>query len=136
MDFIRRQPILGAVLGFVVGLIIGLPILGWGLLPVKWTNAGPQDLTETTRTAYIMAAADSYSSRLDVNRAKESFVIWPDAPQEICRLSQASTDPADQQRLVALAAAITDGVGCAQFAGQPIPVVGEEEGLRYFNFGE
>jgi hypothetical protein len=128
MDFIRRQPIVSAVLGFVLGLIIGLPILGWWLMPIKWTNAGPQDLTDTTRTAYIMAAADSYSSRLDVNRAKEAFAIWPEASQEICQLSQVATDPADQQRLVALAAAITDGVGCAQFAGQPIPTAGEEDG--------
>ena len=97
-------------------------------MPVKWTDAGPQDLTDTTRRAYILAVADSYSSRLDVNRAKEAFVIWSGAPQEICALARTELDPADQQRLTALAAAITDNVGCAQFDGQPIPAIEEGGG--------
>jgi len=124
MDFIRKQPIVGLILGFVVGLIVGLPILGWGLWPVQWTDGTPQDLGDATRRAYILAVSDSYSSRLDVQRAKDSFASWPEAAQEICQLAQTEPDLADQQRLLALAAAITDNVGCA---GQIVPAPGTTE---------
>jgi hypothetical protein len=121
MDFIRKQPIAGIVVGFLVGLIIGLPILGWGLWPVQWTDGAPQDLADTTRRAYVLAVADSYSSRLDVQRAKDAFVSWPGAAQEICQLAQTEPDLADQQRLLALAAAITDNLGCGQIGVVPVP---------------
>lgn len=120
MDFIRKQPIAGIVVGFLVGLIIGLPILGWGLWPVQWSDGAPQDLADTTRRAYVLAVADSYSSRLDVQRAKDAFVSWPGAAQEICLLAQTEPDPADQQRLLALAAAITDNLGCGQIGAVPV----------------
>ncbi|MCL4867481.1 MAG: hypothetical protein KJ063_00800 [Anaerolineae bacterium] len=133
MDFIRKQPILGMVLGFLVGLIIGLPILGWGLWPVQWTNAGPQDLTASTRRAYILAVADSYSSRRDDARVQEAFALWPEAPQEICRLALTEQDPADQQRLTFLAAVLSGNpTFCAQFAGQVPTTEGEGRGSTLF----
>ena len=49
MDKIREQlrnPIVAAAVGFVLGLIVGLPILGWGVWPVKWVDAEPQFLRD------------------------------------------------------------------------------------------
>jgi hypothetical protein len=127
MDFIRRQPILGAVLGVVLGLVVGL-LFAWVIWPADFKDAGPEHLRADFQRAYILTTADSYSSRLDVNQAKAAFSGWPGAAQAVCQLAQTEVDPADQQRLTALAAAITDGVGCAQFAGQPVPTVEEEDG--------
>ena len=42
MDKIKeliQRPLITGIVGLVVGLIIGLPILGWGLWPVKWKDA-------------------------------------------------------------------------------------------------
>ena len=47
MDAIREQfnkPIVAATVAFVVGLFLGLVVLGWGLMPVQWTDAAPADL--------------------------------------------------------------------------------------------
>ena len=38
-DQIKSRPLYAAITGFVIGLIIGLPVLGWGLCPVKWKAA-------------------------------------------------------------------------------------------------
>ena len=52
MDKIRQlvgKPLVAAAIGFLIGLIIGLPVLGWGLFPVTWTDAAPQDLRQDVK---------------------------------------------------------------------------------------
>lgn len=121
MDFIRKQPIIGLILGLVVGLFVGL-IFAWVIWPVEFVDAGPETLRADFQRTYILSAADSYSSRLDPVRVREAFSGWDGAVQTICSLAQTEVDPADQQRLSALAAAVTpDGTGCIPFAGQPVP---------------
>jgi type II secretory pathway pseudopilin PulG len=63
MDEIRTQmknPLVTCILGFIIGLIIGLPVLGWWLWPVEWTNATPQQLREDLKIDYLKMAIDSY----------------------------------------------------------------------------
>ncbi|NTV35760.1 MAG: hypothetical protein HGA53_02290, partial [Anaerolineaceae bacterium] len=45
-----KKPIIAAALGLLVGLIIGLPILGWGIWPVKWVDADAKNLREDLKT--------------------------------------------------------------------------------------
>lgn len=124
MDFIRKQPIVGLILGLVAGLIVGL-LFAWVIWPVDFVDAGPESLRADFQRAYILSVADSYSLRLDANRAREAFSGWNEATQTICSLAQTELDTADQQRLGALAAAITpDNTGCTPFAGQPLPTPG------------
>lgn len=54
------------VLGVVLGLLLGL-IIGWGLWPVKWTDATPAMLEQTIRDDYMRMAIDSYRANKNIN---------------------------------------------------------------------
>jgi hypothetical protein len=43
-----------------VGLFIGLVVLGWGLMPVQWTNADPSYLRADMQDDYLRMAVDSF----------------------------------------------------------------------------
>lgn len=83
MDKIReylRNPIITAVVGLVVGIIIGLPLLGWGVWPVKWKDAEPRLLRADLKTDYVCMMIDSYLVRQDPVAAKTRFdSLGPDA---------------------------------------------------------
>jgi hypothetical protein len=113
MDMLRRQPLILLVLGFILGFAIGLFVFGWGLTPVEYTGAGPQDMQGPFQEAYLRNLADYYAYSGDQARVTSSLSIWPEAPTKICEMAAASqnTDPADAARLTALAAVI-NGTGC------------------------
>lgn len=52
------KPIATLVIGFIVGVIIGLPVLGWGLFPVQWTNAAPNDLRQDLKQDWMRMSID------------------------------------------------------------------------------
>ena len=54
------------VLGVVLGLLLGL-IIGWGLWPVKWTDASPEVLRADLQEDYLRMAIDSYRSTKGLN---------------------------------------------------------------------
>ena len=73
MEKIRElinKPLVAAGLGFILGLIIGLPILGWWLTPVRWTDAGPQQLREDLQKDYMRMSIESYGINPDDAKAK------------------------------------------------------------------
>ena len=81
MEKIKEQlknPIVAAAAGFVLGLIIGLPILGWGLFPVKWTDAGPQQLREDLKNDYMRMAIESYGLNSDDAKASQRWEEFGD----------------------------------------------------------
>lgn len=59
--WIRKNVTKDVVFAFVLGVIVGLVVLGWGLWPVKWTNADPADLRASHREGYVQMIADSYA---------------------------------------------------------------------------
>jgi hypothetical protein len=76
MDWIKekiselaRHPLYAAIAGLVIGLIIGLPILGWGVFPVKWVDADPSYLRDDLKKQYVCMVIDSYSVNKDPNLA-------------------------------------------------------------------
>ena len=50
---LKENPLYTFIAGLVVGLIIGLPVLGWGLFPVKWTDADPSYLHQHHNTMQV-----------------------------------------------------------------------------------
>lgn len=54
------------IVGVVLGLLLGL-IVGWGLWPVKWTNATPEVLRADLQEDYMRMAIDSYRALKPVN---------------------------------------------------------------------
>jgi hypothetical protein len=62
---VRTVLILGVVLGLALGLIIG-----WGLWPVKWTNATPEVLrAPDLQDDYLRMVIESFSRTGDINAA-------------------------------------------------------------------
>lgn len=55
-----KNPLVTAITGLVVGLIIGLPVLGWGLWPVKWKDADASFLRQDLKAQYLCMIVDSY----------------------------------------------------------------------------
>lgn len=63
MDKIRelfKRPLYTGIIGLVIGLIIGLPVLGWGLLPVKWKDLDASTLRQDLKDQYLCMVVDSY----------------------------------------------------------------------------
>ncbi len=81
LDLLKR-PIIAGAAGFLLGLIIGLPVLGWGLWPVKWTDAEPRMLREDLKNQYICMLVDSFTVNKDTALAR-------------ARLEAAGIDPAN-----------------------------------------
>ncbi len=65
-----KRPLITAGIGFLIGLIIGLPILGWGLMPVKWTDADPSYLRADLQDDYFCMAIHSFMKTGDSIQAK------------------------------------------------------------------
>jgi len=60
-----KKPLAFGIVGLAVGIAIGLFVLGWGLLPVKWTDAAPSDLQMDYKRDYICMMIDSYIRNQD-----------------------------------------------------------------------
>ncbi len=60
-----KNPLYAGLAGFVAGLIVGLPILGWLIWPVQWTDAAPQHLRNDLQVEYLRMIIDSYSRNGD-----------------------------------------------------------------------
>ncbi len=59
----------------LIGILIGL-IIGWGVWPVRWTNAYPQDLRAAERNEYLAMVAESYATNPNVELAQARLATW------------------------------------------------------------
>lgn len=64
MSFIKKPIALGLA-GLLIGVIFGLVVLGWGLWPLKWLDAGPADLQIDYQRDYLCMTIDSYIRNQD-----------------------------------------------------------------------
>ena len=116
MEMIKKQPELAVLVAFVAGLAIGLFVLGWGLFPVEWTGAGPQDMAEADQARYIRAVADLYSFQGDQQKVREALGGWG-GDVAACQLAATSADPAEVARLEAVASVVSGQPGCGAIVG-------------------
>ena len=65
-----KKPLNSALIGLFLGTIIGLPILGWGLMPVKWIDASAEQLRDDVRVDYLGMAIESYNITQNEQTAK------------------------------------------------------------------
>lgn len=132
MDSKSGRYILIAIVAFLLGWAIGLFLFGWGIWPVEFTGAGPQDLTEQHQQIYLTALADLYAFDSNMGRAQQALSGWPEADQAICQMANTSIDPAAAARFNALAA-VLNSTGCTGEVGVPPPAEDDGGGgLGYF----
>ena len=117
MEFIRKQPGTSIAAAFIIGLLFGLIVLGWGVWPVQWTGAGPQDLDAAHQAIYIRSVAEQFSNDNNTNKVVQALSGWG-GDVAACQLAANATDPADRQRLEAVAG-IVSGQGCTAVANNP-----------------
>jgi len=69
-----KNPLYSGLAGFVAGLIVGLPLLGWLIWPVQWTDASPQHLRSDLQVDYLRMIMDSYSRNGDENMVQKRWL--------------------------------------------------------------
>ena len=125
MDYFKKNPGITALVAFLIGLFIGLVVLGWGLMPVKWTDSRPHQLSQDYQELYIQMAADAYASTGDRATVQNAFRDWPDATSSICAYAGTVTDPAAQANINNMAM-VLDPQGCPNLVPGGAPVEGEQ----------
>ncbi len=108
----NNNTLIFSIVAFLLGLVIGLVVLGWGLFPVEYTGAGPQDLLPNLQDNYLRSVADLYAFDGNQGRVQEALSIWPQSPLTLCRMADESADPAERSRLTAIAQVVNNGAGC------------------------
>lgn len=126
MDYFKKNPGVTALVAFLVGLFIGLVVLGWGLMPVKWTDSRPHQLSQDYQELYIQMAADAYAFNGDTAVVQNAFRDWPDATTSICAFGGTVTDPAAQANIVNMAM-VLDPQGCPNLIPGIPPAEGEAQ---------
>lgn len=72
-------------IGFLVGLFIGWFVIGWGIWPVKWTDAAPEHLRHDLKLEYLSMAVDSYLLNQDAELAKKRFAEFGAEGEELLK---------------------------------------------------
>jgi len=72
MDAIREKlenPLFAGIVGFIVGILFGWVVLGWGLFPVSWENAAPENLHPGFQEVYLRNAIVAFATDGDAAQA-------------------------------------------------------------------
>ncbi len=116
-DFIKKQPLIVALLALVVGVWFGWQVIGWRLYPVEYIDGAFKDLRAVDQQEYVRAIADSYALDLDTGKAQrrlaslcalDGAAICLKAAQAVSSTVVAvANDPVALPRLAALQAIVS-----------------------------
>ena len=67
----RKRTYLWWLVPLLFGIILGWFLLGWLIAPVKWNNAGLQDLDPALKKAYVVTAAEAFAQTQDSGKVIE-----------------------------------------------------------------
>lgn len=102
-----RQAKLTITLALVVGVVIGLPILGWWVWPVEWTNSTYKELAPNHQQAVVDMAADLLAVDPLNPNAIRFIHLYPGLQLDTCELAEQTADVNIQARRRALAYKVT-----------------------------
>jgi hypothetical protein len=100
-----KNPLYSGLAGFVAGLIVGLPLLGWLIWPVQWTDASPQHLRSDLQVDYLRMTIDSYSRNGDESLVQKRWMDLGEAAKpalEALSANPGTTEPKDIEKLALL----------------------------------
>ena len=125
-----KQPLIAGAIGLVIGLLIGLPILGWGLFPVQWTDASVEHLRADLQKDYMRMAIESYAKTSDATLANARWAEVGKSGPDL--LNELMVDPqVNPQELVMFRNLVQSGavaVVTPPAVGEtPVPAGTEEE---------
>lgn len=112
-----KNPLYAGLAGFLAGLIVGLPILGWMIWPVQWTDAAPQHLRSDLQQDYLSMMIDSFNRNQDEGLAIQRWKDLGSAGQTALKAlasDPGNVDPKEIEQMALLVQA-------------PIPAIQEEE---------
>ncbi len=121
-----KNPLYTGIAGFLAGLIVGLPIMGWMVWPVQWTDASPQHLRSDLQVDYLRMMIDSFKRNEDESLAIKRWSELGSSNQSTLKALAAapgSTDPNEIEQMALLVQA-------------PIPVVNEDTNPEAENKGK
>ena len=104
-----KKPWVWGVCGLVIGLIFGWMVLGWGLFPVKWYDAGISNTRQDLQQEYLLMAVDSYSANKDITLAKKRWVELGDKAPEVLKAVSEGAKPDALKRITEFAAVVKAG---------------------------
>ncbi len=61
----------------LLGILIGWLVIGWGVWPVTYKNALPQDLRAAEQQEYLLLTAESFANSGDLEAARRRVSMWP-----------------------------------------------------------
>ena len=132
MDAIREQlkrPLVIGIVCFLLGLIIGWFVIGWGIWPVEWTDAGPEHLRQDYKEDYLRMAIYSFAQDKNADLAKQRYEALGVSGDEV--LQAFEIDAQTQPFAVAFRTAVEGGV-MALPEGVPVTEVEKPAGNSLF----
>jgi hypothetical protein len=98
-----KNPLYSGLAGLLVGLILGLPILGWLVWPVQWTDAAPQHLRSDLQVDYLKMVIDSLKRNEDEGLAIRRWQDLGKAGPDALKMLAAEPGTADPKEIEQLA---------------------------------
>mgnify|MGYP004370455287 CR=1 FL=1 len=127
MVFVRGRPAVAIGVIFLAGLLVGLG-LGWQVIPVQWTDAGPAHLHEEFQREWVQMTADSYIVSTDVERTRMRIgSLGPQAVEQV-EHTRLLAQGSDQMRVSQLQLALGDDLDGVQSA--PADTQTESKGVE------
>jgi hypothetical protein len=117
-----KNPLYSGLAGLLVGLILGLPILGWLVWPVQWTDAAPQHLRSDLQVDYLKMVIDSFKRNEDEGLAIRRWQDLGNAGQDALKALAAApgtADPGEIEQLALLVQAPVPAIKADVKAAEP-----------------
>jgi hypothetical protein len=100
-----KNPLYAGLAGFIAGLIVGLPLLGWLVWPVQWTDAAPQHLRSDLQVEYLRMIIDSYNRNGDeglVQKRWQDLGVAAKPALEALSANPGTMDPKEIEKIALL----------------------------------